>query len=392
MTLNSQGLLKREQLGRGINAIQKTIDQLHYVQIDTISVVERAHHHVLRSRIRNYKPEMLHKLLAERRSVFEYWAHAASYLPMEDYRFYQPIMKGFAGKNPGQPKIRKEIVRRIQSEGPLQSRDFEAPAGHKSGGWWDWKPAKRELEYMFLSGDLMVCERQGFQKVYDLKENVIPGALDISWPTDSERGQFYIRRMLKSLGLASARDIGYARPTLVRLSGINIQPGINSSLPEMVESGEVTQIEIAGRPYYCLTRTLDELPKKLGPKRVTILSPFDNLVINRRRLLELFNFDYQIECYVPANKRKFGYFALPVLYGDSLVGRMDCKAERNNRLLRINKIWLEPKTKLSEQLVSAFGTALTEYMVDLDADSISIQATEPEALKQQLEKNLTALI
>ena len=241
--LHGQGLLQTDQFGRGINAVQKTIEQLGYVQIDTISVVERAHHHTLRTRISNYSPKMLHKLVSDRQTVFEYWSHAAAFLPMQDYRFYQPVMKGFAKKRSIDQKVRQEVVRRIAAEGPLQSRDFENPRGRKSTGWWDWKPTKRAMEHMFLSGELMVRERRGFQKVYDLTENVLPDHIDVSWPTDQEQGHFYVRRMLSGLGIGTAKDIGYARPTVKRLSDNNIQPCIDQSLLEMTESGEITSVE-----------------------------------------------------------------------------------------------------------------------------------------------------
>ena len=384
--LHSQGLLQTDQFGRGINAVQKAIEQLGYVQIDTISVVERAHHHTLRTRISNYSPKMLHKLVSDRQTVFEYWSHAAAFLPMQDYRFYQPVMKGFAKKRSIDQKVRQEVVRRIAAEGPLQSRDFENPRGRKSTGWWDWKPTKRAMEHMFLSGELMVRERRGFQKVYDLTENVLPDHIDVSWPTDQEQGHFYVRRMLSGLGIGTAKDIGYARPTVKRLSDNNIQPCIDQSLLEMTESGEITSVECNGTGYYCLTSALNSVPTKIGRKRVSFLSPFDHMVINRKRLLDLFGFDYQIECYVPESKRRFGYFVLPILYGDALVGRLDCKAIRKDRYLTIKNIWLEPDFRLNDLFINAFLNSLLTYTHDLGCDRYVIADANPISFRDILKK------
>ena len=330
---------------------------------------------------------MLHNLLSNRRHVFEYWFHAAAYLPITDYRYYLPIMKGFCQNHSVDQKIRKHIIQRIGSEGPLQSRDFESPEGHKSSGWWDWKPSKRAMEFMFFSGELMVRERSGFQKVYDLTENVLPPHIDQSWPTEQERGHYYVRRMLTASGLAQQKDIGYARAAVRRLSNHHIHGSIDTSLQELIESGEVTQAAYRGSDYFCLTAVLSEIPKKIGRRRVRFLSPFDNLVINRKRVLGLFGFDYQVECYVTEAKRKYGYFALPVLFGDEIIGRMDCKAVRKENLLRINNIWLEPGTTLDDQLISALAVGLQDYQRDLQCEHLDIVETDQKNLKAQLLSN-----
>lgn len=388
LVLHSQGLLRKAQLGRGINAVAKTINQIHHVQIDTISVVERAHHHILRTRVPNYTPDMLHNLQSNRREVFEYWFHAAAYLPMDDYRYYLPIMKGYRETRVIDKKFRKLIMARIRGEGPLMSKDFEAPPGHKSGGWWDWKPAKRAMESLFFAGELMIRERKGFQKVYDLAENVLPDHVEQSLPTAQERGHYYVRRMLTALGIAKARDIGYARGAVRRLSNYQIAPGIDNSLQEMIESGEVTQVHYEGALYYCLTDVLAETPKRIGRRHVRFLSSFDNLVINRKRLLELFGFNYQLECYVPEAKRRYGYFALPILFGDELIGRMDCKAVRKEGRLKVNNIWLEPETSVDDELADALAGALRDYQLGLGCEQLELVKTQQKHLKVQLQSRL----
>jgi len=382
--LMSQGLLHKNPFGVGQSAVYQTIAQLGYIQIDTISVVERAHHHVLHSRIDNYHPDMLHQLQSREHRLFEYWSHAAAYLPMVDYRFYLPVMKGYKDKKKVDLKWRKKVLARIKSEGPLQSRDFENLPGKKSGGWWDWKPAKLAMENLFLAGELLIKERRGFQKVFDLPENVIPDNIDKRWPSPEERGQFYIRNMLNAHGFASARQIAYNRAIVKRLSGHNIQVDIDRELRNMVEEGEVVQMYLGEELVYCLANTLPLLSKKMGTKRIRFLSPFDNLVINRQRLTDIFNFDYLIECYVPSGKRKFGYFTLPMLYGDKLIGRIDCKADRKKATLLVHNIWLEEKTSLSDRLISALNRGLIEYSCMLNCDKIILSQTDNPKLKKAL--------
>lgn len=385
IVLASQGLLHKEPFGRGIKGVEQAINQLRYVQIDTISVVERAHHHVLSTRVPNYSPEMLHDLQAVQKTVFEYWFHAAAYLPMEDYRFYRPTMEGLKKKKPIDKTLRKTILQRIKTEGPLSSKDFEAPKGQQASGWWDWKPAKRAMEMMFLSGELMIAERKGFQKVYDLTENCLPAHINLTRPSDEERGYFYIRKMLANMGIARANDICYAR-TMVKHSGFDVQAWINRCLQNLVESGEVLPFSINGYLYYSLAQTLDETPKRVGRKHIRFLSPFDNLVINRDRLSNLFDFDYKLECYVTAEKRKFGYFVLPILFGDELIGRLDCKADRKSKVLIIHNLWLEKKVSLDDELISALAVGLKKYKIQLGCDEIMANGIDNKTLRNALRK------
>jgi len=387
VVLASQGLLQKEPFGRGIKGVERAINQLRYIQIDTISVVERAHHHVLSTRVPNYSPEMLHDLQAVQKTVFEYWFHAAAYLPMEDYRFYRPTMNGLKKKWSVDQKMRKVILQRIKTEGPLSSKDFQAPKGKKASGWWDWKPAKRALEVMFLSGELMVSERKGFQKVYDLTENCLPTDIDLSIPNNEERGYFYIRKMLANLGVARASDICYAR-AMVKHSGFDVQAWINRCLQNLVESGEALAFLINGHLYYSLAKTFNEIPKRVGRKHIRFLSPFDNLVINRKRLLDIFGFDYKLECYVTAEKRKFGYFVLPILFGDELIGRLDCKADRKNRILIVHNLWLEDGVVVDDELVSALSAGLGDYKVQLECDDMAVNEIENKTLRNALVRQL----
>lgn len=328
---------------------QKIIEHLGYVQIDTISVVERAHHHVFWCRNSNYRPSDLLELV-KKRKAFEYWSHAASYLPMSEYRYTLPMKKAFQKRESRDAKTMAAVLKRIQQEGPLQSKDFES-LREKSTGWWDWKPAKKALERLFMEGQLEISRREGFQKVYDLPERVIPSTVDTSVPTENEYLRFLIHRTLRHHGLATAAEIAYLRR-------VDVRDKITHELMSMLANREIQKIKIEDTPdtYFALTNTLD---KTLPPikSQILILSPFDNLIIQRKKLKTFFNFDYQIECYVPAKKRIHGYFCLPIFYGTDAIGRVDCKADRKNKTLIINSIHLENGKKLP----NSFKEELNRY-------------------------------
>ena len=198
-----------------INTTYEIINRLGYVQIDTISVIQRAHHHVMWTRQNQYHTDHLHDLQSEQRKVFEYWGHAMSYLPMRYYRYSFLRMENF--KNPKHKWIKKrynetkylfpEILHRIREEGPLGSKDFKHPTDDKRGTWWDWKPAKMALEILYWQGELMITERKNFQKIYDLRERVLPNHIDISRPGESEVAEFLIRKGLQAMGIASLKDL-----------------------------------------------------------------------------------------------------------------------------------------------------------------------------------------
>lgn len=387
LALHHQGLGKPDQFGRGIKATQRAIEAIRYVQIDTISVVNRAHHHVLQSRVSNYQEDWLNRLLQERK-IFEYWHHAAAYMPMDDYRFYRPMMIGYGKNKEINRKVAKEVLKRITAEGPLQSKDFAAPPGQKSEGWWTWKPTKMALEQLFLSGELMVTERRGFQKVFDLTERVLPEHVDTSKPSDKERGHFLVDHMLQAQGIARPQDIGYMRHVMSRWEKFKVMPHIQAALDEKMEAGDVISVQINGETYYAKQNHVDALPKRLGKRRIQILNPFDNIIINRSKLQNLFDFEYQIECYVPEAKRQFGYYTLPMLLGDQFVGRIDCKAHRNKGLLTVNNVWLEDKVKPESDLCGLIAEAIAEFAVTHNCDQVELLACQDRALEKALNKAL----
>lgn len=315
------------------------IESIGYVQIDTISVVERSHHHILWTRLLGYNKQMIDELLENDKSIFEYWSHAAAYLPMKDFRYSLIRKKNYSRRNKDWEKANKKILRfvydRIASEGPLQSKDFEDKKS-RSTGWWDWKPSKNALDFLFHKGELMIKARKRFQKVYDLTERVLPDNVDKRFPSESEYYEHLILSSIHSNGFASIKEITYNR----RYDRIIFAKTLNS----MIEERSIQRINITGLPdEYFTTQENLNIPGKLKSKVIHILSPFDNLVIQRKRLKDLFDFEYTIECYVPESKRKFGYFTMPVLYGDKFIARIDAKADRVNDTFVVKKIFPEGK-------------------------------------------------
>ncbi|MDQ3022210.1 MAG: winged helix DNA-binding domain-containing protein [Bacteroidota bacterium] len=339
--------------------LQKIIEQIGYVQIDTISIVERSHHHILWSRMNSYLRSMLDELIEYDKTIFEYWSHAAAYLPIKDYRYslirknnYSRKYKTWGSAN---KKTIKQVYDRIKSEGALQSKDFEDPRT-KSEGWWDWKPSKDALDFLFHKGELMIAKRKGFQKVYDLTERVLPANTDTTFPTEKEFYKHLISNSIKANGLVTDREIAYLRNYDRKL--------FSKVIEELLENQNIFKVSIKGFEngnYFTNHTKLELLNERKKHSEIHILSPFDNLVIQRKRLKEFFGFDYQIECYLPAAKRKFGYFCMPVLYGDKLIGKIDAKALRQNKIFIVKKIFWEEKTKLNEKILKKIEKKLNEF-------------------------------
>jgi uncharacterized protein YcaQ len=332
--LHAQGLYGHD-FGKKKQGALNTIEHLGYIQIDTIAVVERAHHHTIYTRIKDYQKDFINELMDDK-TVFEYWSHAAAYLPIRDYRFSLPRKRLFAeGKQhwfKGQKPV-KYVYDRIKAEGPLQSKDFEEKKAVT--GWWEWKTTKQALEQLFMAGELMVAGRKNFQKVYELTERVLPKSIITTIPTEKEMAEHLIMNAIKANGLVAAHEVAYLR-------GRQKEP-VQKALKHLLREGALTEIKIEGikESYFSTDENLASLDSIKPVKKVHILSPFDNAVIQRKRLQTFFDYDYVIECYVPEPKRIHGYFCLPILYGDTFVGRMDCKADSKTKEFLIKNLWLE---------------------------------------------------
>lgn len=334
------------------------ITKLGYVQIDTISIIERAHKHILWTRFPGYRNDMLDELIDKDKKVFEFWDHAAAYLPMKFYRFSLPRKKMYAEKyktwEKKNKKLLKYILERISAEGPLQSRDFDDPK--KRGLWWDWKPAKEGLEFLFHTGRLIARARNNFQKVYDLPERFLTAAVNTEMPSYEELAEHLIMKSITSGGITAENEFTY-----LRYHNRNITKKV---LNELTENNKIFPVKISNDEktiYYSTTKILNKLNNAFKfSNDVYILSPFDNLVIQRGRLKKIFGYDYVIECYLPANKRKFGYFCLPVLYGDKIAGKIDARADRKTgELTVINEFW-ETGVKTNKDFRNIYLNKLNE--------------------------------
>jgi uncharacterized protein YcaQ len=387
--LKQQGLLRDNEFGCGKQATMRALQRLSYLQIDTISVVNRAHEHILQTRIENYRPAHLDELYRERH-IFEYWGHAASFIPFEAYRYSLPMMRGWRDSRQCDRKLAARILARIRDEGPLASRDFEDTRTIKTTGWWDGKPAKQVLQHLFFTGDLMISHRDGFQKVFDLKERVIPNNIDTSEPTLEQWCEYLILSMVDALGVATENDLGYAKPTIRRLAKVALKAPLKDAIDRLLEDGQLIALNVDDKLHYSTQSILEQLPVRVNRTAVKLLSPFDNLVINRPRTNNLFNFDYLLECYVPEAKRQYGYFALPILYGDELVGRVDTKADRATHRLLLKNLVLEPTVSPDDKLVTALINGIKQFADTHGSEQIEVLRTTPSTLASRLKSKFAA--
>jgi len=386
LVLLSQGLPPAKQAGSAIAATLSAIEHLGYIQIDTISAIQRAHHHTLWNRNPRYKTSQLDQLITDNH-VFEYWAHAAAYLPMCDYRYSLPNKKALANGDQNHwyerdERLMKSVLKRIADEGPLMAKDFEYTG--KKVGEWKSKPAKRALECLLMQGELMVPSRVNFHKVYDLTDRVLPQGTDTTLPNSEEYARFLILRYLKANGLGQSTEIAY----LLK----NTKPLVSATLLEMVSNGELLVISVGNDSYYALPTSLELLNKSLARSKLKILSPFDNLVIQRKRMQALFGFDYLLECYLPEVKRQYGYFSLPILWDGKLVARMDCKAERKKSLLHIHHLALESGFTKIDAFSHALRKELLSFLQFNNCTTLQLHRTTPANFKRVLQPVIKSLM
>ncbi|RLJ80273.1 winged helix-turn-helix domain-containing protein [Pedobacter alluvionis] len=355
--LHAAGLSKKAQFGTGIEAVYRVIDHLGYIQLDTNYVVERAHHHAMFARVPDYQTEWLAEL-GEQGDIFEYFTSDAGFLPMHDFRFSLPVKKAFETLGTSLTKrelnLMTQILDQVEREGAVMVGDFENDRIEASSGWWDWRPAKVALEKLYLEGKLMISRNTAFQKIYHLPLDVVPHDIDQTMPTDEDYARYVVKRTLGALGISSVKEMAWRSR---RVKG-NL---VKKELERMLQSGEVKTVIVDGvkGPLYMLSGT----DINIGiADEVFILSPFDTLNVFRARLKDFFDFDYQIECFVPAPKRKFGYFSLPILSGERFIARMDAKANRKQKTLIIHNLHFEP-VEIDEKTIDKFIENLKEFIL-----------------------------
>ncbi|MGV7215530.1 winged helix-turn-helix domain-containing protein [Bradyrhizobium sp. UFLA05-112] len=334
--LRAQRLDRCEPFGTGAQAVADAIAHLGYVQIDTINVIERCHHHILYSRIPSYRRADLHHAQSVDRSVFEYWTHALSYVPSSDFRFFLPAMrehrreghKWFASVTPAD--MRK--VMRLVRAGPLTIRDIDDDVlTEKEHLWQSRKPSKRALQLAFYTGAVTISERQGMLKTYELMTRHF-GWDKLPKPASAKDSTNYLLdRALRSQGLVSLDSICHldapSKKAVARLIASRVRRG--DLVPIALEG--------AGKQEHWAAPSALEPGEGAPPNLVHILSPFDPLIIQRKRTNLIFGYNHLFEAYVPKARRKLGYFALPVLVGDEIAAALDLKTDRQNRKLLMQK-------------------------------------------------------
>lgn len=352
--------------GKGAD-LDRLIDDLGFVQIDSINTVARAHHMILHARRPAYRPRNLHLLHDRDRDVFEHWTHDASMISMRffphwrlKFRRHETMLaeRWKTWRRDGFERKFDEVLRRIADHGPCGSADVGEGEERSSGGWWDWHPSKTALEYLWRTGQLSVTRRDGFRKLYDLTENVIPAAHLNARPHEDETIDWACRSALDRLGFATSGELS-AFWDLITPEEAKVWCQSALAQGEIVEA-EIGLVDGKWRKCFLWPETLEAL--QAGPAeptgRLRILSPFDPALRDRKRAERLFGFTYRIEIFVPEAKRRYGYYVFPILEGDRLVGRVDMKAERDRDRLHVRALWPERGVKFGSGRTAKLDTAL----------------------------------
>ncbi len=372
--------------------IYQTVRDLGCVQIDTLYVVHRSHHLVLWSRLGNYNPSELDRLTFEpdQRRLFEGWQHAASIIPLQDYRYQIPRMR-YVHQNPSEMFVKwlaepgsKDLLQfvreRITAEGPLRANNFEYD-GPKKGSWWDWKPPKNALEHLFALGELMIADLVNFQRVYDLQKRVLPDWVETSEPTPEMRDRYWLEQGVRALGICQpvqAGDYSYRKRNSVRNTIREmINEGLFIEVEVRMDDGSIKSHIIHHQDKHLLEEAADGM---IVPRRTTFLSPFDNLFWARGRDEQFWNFKNLLEAYKPAPTRIWGYFNMPILHHGQLVGRIDPKMDRKNRRLIVRSISLEEGIEPGEDLVKDIVQSFRSFMTFHQAYDLEFERSQPAEL------------
>ncbi|MGH2460012.1 MAG: winged helix-turn-helix domain-containing protein [Chloroflexota bacterium] len=352
------------------------LDALGVIQLDSVNALARSQDLVPCARIGPTSVAAMHDAIYPRRRGFEYWGHAASWLPMDEYRYFLPRMAAlatrFADAAEAQAPLTARVLERIRQEGALGAADFHDQRAPRAS-WWDRTPSKVVLEHLLATGNLMCAGRRaGFERLYDLPERVLPATVDTSDPGPAAAHRHLARRSIAALGVATAHDVA----DYFRLRLTDCRP----ALRDLVEADEIVEVDVEGwsDPAFALSGAL--APPFAEPMhRATFLSPFDNLIWDRPRVERLFGFRYRIEIYVPEPRRQHGYYVLPLLARGQLVGRADLKHDRKASALRVVRLSLEGAAP------DEAAAALRDLAVHLGATSISLEAVAPPARRGDVE-------
>ncbi len=384
----AQGLDRRRHRRVTKAGLLAEIQRLGCVQLDSISVVCRSHETVLWSRLGFYDPALIRELYDPDSAVSEYLAHAAAILPVTSLPLFRPYMErarardGWAA-DPANRAVMDRILDRIRAEGPISSRQFETPADSGPSEPWAWygsKPERRALARLWVAGELVVRRRDGFQRVFDLPERVVPALWDGPALAEETCRRTLARAALTALGVATPSWLAdYFRPG--GPSYISVRAAA-TELAALAAEGVALPATIDGLPGpfwldAALLTTLDELRAgRQRPALTTLLSPFDSLVWHRERTLSLFDFEYRLESYTPAAKRRYGYYTLPILDRDRLVGRLDPSYDRRAGVLTVKAVHLEPNMRPSPRLAATIDGSVRNLVTFLGG-----KGADPDAVR-----------
>ena len=391
LAVYKQGLHRRPQDSSQAE-LKRIIERIGLLQLDSISVIARSHYLVMLARAGLYQPADLDDLLTGG-FLFESWAHAACQIPMAHYPCFHAWIQQKQLKETrwhidrlgsDADVIIRRVLETVREQGPMSSKDFQ-DARRRAGSWWNWKPAKVALEYLFDRGELMVAYRRQFQRYYDLSERVLANKNLKLDKTLEDYRRWTIEQGLRHIGIGTVDHIAdyYRRPKREATAIIN----------EMHRQGIVQPVEVAGREETAWIHRgdialLDDI--KAGqhePQMTLFLSPFDNLFWHRGRDAMLWDFHYRIEVYTPRAKRVYGYYVLPILHGGELVGRVDPKADRKNKRLIFHALHLEDKTQVTAELIAGLIRAIEEFLAFHQCESFELRQCQNRALKRALQRH-----
>lgn len=385
LLLGAQGLLERP--GRaGSDAVYDLVWRLGYVQIDSINVVERAHHLILAPRLGGYRPSLLTGLLERRRRLFEHWTHDAAAIPTAWFPYWRHRFERFRRELPrrgwwrdrlgSEPETTIARMReRLERDGPLLARELAAEKGRgAAGSWWGWSPQKTALELLWWTGEVAIAGRRGFHKLYDLTARVLPEAAAAPPPTVEEHVAWACRTAIERLGAATAGEVANFWQAIPAAA-------VRTWCAAAAVRGEIAAVELeaaAGSPprtgYAVADWQERSLAEPATASRIRLLCPFDPILRDRRRALRLFQFDFRFEAFVPAAQRRHGYYVMPMLEGERLVGRIDPKLHRDADRLEVRSVRWEPGVQPGRRRVAALDAAVGRLATQVGASRWTLPA------------------
>jgi uncharacterized protein YcaQ len=340
LALAAQGFAAARPAGRvDVRHVRRVLGRVGLLQIDSVNVVERAHLLTLFARLGPFDPEIFRRAVEERRELFEYWGHEASFLPVDAWPLLRHRMarrrvwgsvRALADERPGYVE---SVLTEVREKGPLRPADLSDPGDRRAGAWWDWKAGKLALEWLFAGGEVTVSHRgAGFVRYYDLPERVIPQPhRDAPSPGREGAQRQLVRRAIAAMGVATARDLAdYFR--------MPIREG-RAAVTALADAGVLERVAVPGWRDDAFVDPAATIPRRV--EACALVCPFDSLIWQRERVERLFGFHYRVEIYVPRPQRRWGYYVLPFLLGDRLVARVDAKADRGRRVLRVPAAHIE---------------------------------------------------